>query len=290
MTIETPLLTVEQRKRLISREEKKESEIEAYKKRHNDQVVLKKFGNYIESAPDMLLILKHMPPEKIAKKLSPDKIPAMIDLIEDLLAQIDPWPIGVGEDENGVMAFRVFGNSIPKSPDSEPGKCAIYSISRTATREEIELDHRLTNHFSTIRRYVDPCVPDPVCRNPEYIGMWGEKIFRIRKESGKPFSVSENAYQDETGVNEGGWILRKPSMVDINQLQWMRWKPTGLLACMELPPLLKEKKIAIAPEFMLSLHHDKKGTTYTLFEKGEKKIITKEEYLEAQKRFKETNH
>ncbi|MCX6669007.1 MAG: hypothetical protein NTV25_04255 [Methanothrix sp.] len=78
MIPETPLLTIEQRKRLITRDEKKESALETYKKRHNDQVVLKKFGDYIESIPDVLLILKHMPPEKIAKKLRLAQVPAML--------------------------------------------------------------------------------------------------------------------------------------------------------------------------------------------------------------------
>jgi hypothetical protein len=266
MTSETPLLTIEQRKRLITRDEKKESELEAYKKRHNDQVVLKKFGDYIESLPDVLLILKHMPPEKIAKKLSPDKIPAMLDLVEDLLARIDPWPIGVSEDEDGVMAFRVFGNAIPSA---DPGKCAIFSISRTATREEIELDRHLTDHFNTIRHYVDPCVPDPVCRDPKYIGIQGEKIFKLREELSRPFSVSENAYLDETGVNESGWVVRKHSMVDINRLQWMRWKPSGLKECMEQLPLLAPKKIPRGPEIMhLHMECNAEGTRYLISEKG----------------------
>jgi hypothetical protein len=269
MIVESHLLTQEQRKRLIMRNEKKESELEAYKKRHNDQVVLKKFGNYIESASDMLLILKHMPPDKIAKKLTSDKIPAMLNLIESLLAQIDPWPIGVHEDENGVMAFRVFGNSIPKSPDSAPGRCAIFSISRTATKEEIELDRHLTEHYNKIRCYIDPCAPDPVCRDPEYIGAQAEKILRIRKESERPFAVSENAYLDETGVNEDGWVIKKPSMIDINQLHWMRWKPLGLKECMEQPPLLEERKIPRGPEIMhMSMPMDKDGVHYSLSEKG----------------------
>ena len=284
MTPETPLLTIEQRKRLITRDEKKESELEAYKKRHNDQVVLKKFGDYIESLPDVLLILKHMPPEKITKKLSPDKIPAMLDLIEDLLAQIDPWPIGVSEDENGVMAFRVLGNAIPSA---DPGKCAIFSIARSATPEEIDLDWHLTEHFNKIRCFVDPCVPDPVCRDPKYIGMQGEKIFKLRKELGGPFSVSNNAYLDETGVSKDGWIITKHSMVDINQLQWMRWKPIGLKECMEKPPLLAPKKIPRGPEIMrLRMECNAEGTRYLISEKGgEERSVTKEEFLEAHRKF-----
>jgi len=283
MTPETPLLTTEQRKRLISRDEKKESELEAYKKRHNDQVVLKKFGDYIESIPDVLLILKHMPPEKIAKKVAPGQLPALLNLVEALLAQIDPWPIGVHETEDGLMAFRVFGNAIPSS---EPGKCAIYSISRTATQEEIELNHHLAAFFNNIRCYVDPCTPDPVCRDPDYIGVQGEKIFRIRKELGKPFSVSEDAYLDETGVSEEGWILRKHTILDIDQLQRMRWKPRGLKECMEQPPLLAPRKIPRGPELSrLSIHATDDGIRYSLSENGgEARPITKEEFLEANKK------
>jgi hypothetical protein len=287
MIAETPLLTTEQRKRLITREEKKESELEAYKKRHNDQVVLKKFGDYIDSAPDMLLILKHIPPEKIAKKLRPDQIPAMLDLVESLLERIDPWPIGVSEGENGVMAFRVFGNSIPKSPSKEPGKCAVFSISHTATYEEAELDHHLTDYFNLIRRYVDPCVPDPNCRDPEYIGTLGERIFEIKKESGVPFNVSQNAYLDETGVSEAGWVLKKHSMVNIDQLQWMRWKPDGLKECMDQPPLLAPKKIPRGPEIMhLRMECNTEGTRYLISENGgEERSITEKEFLEANKKF-----
>jgi hypothetical protein len=287
MIVETPLLTQEQRKRLITRDEKKESELEAYKKRHNDQVVLKKFGNYIDSTPDMLLILKHMPPDKIAKKLGPDKITTMLALVEALLAQIDPWPIGVQEDGDGVMAFRVFGNSVPKNPDREPGKCAIFSISRTATQEEIELDHHITDHFNTIRRYIDPCIPDPVCRDPEYIGTLGEEIFRIRRKLGGPFAVSENTYLDDTGVNEDGWVMRKHSMVDIDRLQWMRWKPDGLKECMETPPILAPKKIPVGRNLLhLSMHIDRDGPHYLLSENGgEERPITEEEYWEVEKKF-----
>lgn len=291
MINETPLLTAEQRKRLITREEKKASELEAYKKRHNDQVVLKKFGDYIDSAPDILLILKYMPPEKIAKKLRPDQIPAMLDLVEELLARIDPWPIGVSEDESEARAFRIFGNSIPKNPDRVPGKCAIFSISRTATCEEAELDHCLTDHFNAIRCYVDPCSVDPVCRDPEYIGMLGEQIFKIRKELGIPFSVSQNAYLDETGVSETGWILRKPSMVNIDQLQWMRWKPEGLKECIEQPPILASKKIPRGKELMhLRIRSGEDGIQYLISEEGGKeRSITLDEYLKAHKKLENIN-
>lgn len=240
MSLETPLLTTEQRKRLITRDEMKATELDAYKKRRNDQIVLKKFVDYFNSIPDVLLILKTMPRAKIAAKLERDPIPLVLDLVESLLTWTDPWPIGEHE-EGDLMAFRVYGNSIPDSPESEPGKCTIDSISRTASEEEINLNRRLKDHFNKIRYFTDPCIPDPVCHDPGYIGMQREKAVEIVKgitrKSDETFHVNCSAYLD-SWVGKDGWVERKPSLVDIETLKFMRWKPRGLKNCMEHPPLL----------------------------------------------------
>lgn len=191
------------------------------------------------------LLVNNIPEDSIKENLSNEALSSLMNLLEKLLQIKDHWPIGVSEDENEVMAFRVLGNSIPKNPDRIPGKCAIFSISRTAKKEEIEFDCRLTAHFNKIKSYIDPCTPDPVCRDPDYIGAIGERIFEKREELGHPFHVSENAYFDETGVSEKGWVLRKPSMVDIDQLKWMRWMPRGLKECIKDPPLFKSRKLPI---------------------------------------------
>ena len=99
--------------------------------------------------------------------------------------------------------------------------------------------------------------------------------------------MSENAYLDETEVSEYGWVVRKPSMVDINQLKWMRWKPRGLKSCMELPPLLGEKKIPRGPEIMHSrMECNANGIRYLISENGgEERAATEEEFLEANEKY-----
>jgi hypothetical protein len=239
MTTETPLLTTEQRKRLITRDEKKESELEAYKKRHNDQVVLKKFGDFLDSIPDVLLILEHMPPEKIAKKLRLEHLSSILDLVETLLQRIDPWPVGE-HDKGNLWVFKTYGN---KFQDSEPGKCGIQTMSRTASREDIEIHERLKSHVDELRHYIDPCIPDPICRDPEYagslLGKTRASLKELQTKVGGPWSMSGHNYLD-AWVGKEGWVERRPSQVNIEQLKSMRWKPEGLKNCPELPspPLL----------------------------------------------------
>lgn len=131
---------------------------------------------------------------------------------------------------------------------------------------------------------MDPCIPDSVCRNPEYGRLQMDKL---RQTTQRPFNMSFNAYLDETGVSESGWVLREPTMIDIGQLQWMRWKPRGLKECMEQPPLLEEKKIPRGPELIRStIQSNEEGTRYLISEKGgEERSVTLEEFLKINEKF-----
>jgi hypothetical protein len=239
-----------------------------------------------ETLSDLRLIFEKYPEELIREYISNNTVNSATFTLERILQILDPWPIGEHE-EGEVRAFRSWGSVIPAC---KPGECTIHSISRSTTEEEIVFHKRLEEHFEKIRFYVDPCIPDPVCRDPEYIRIQDEKAFQLAKDitnkTGKPLSVSMEAYIDDVGTDKEGWVIRSPTLIKIEQLQKMRWKPRGLVTCMDLPPLLRERKTLTTPGFMLTQHHDKDGTTYTLLEKGEKKILTEEEYLEAQKRFK----
>ena len=157
------LLTEIQKNRLTARNEKKENELEAYKKRHNDQVVLDKFGEYIESIPDVLLILKHMPVDKIATKLRSEHIPLILDLVEALLSKIDPWAVS----EDTKSAFKTVGVS---DPDDPPGKCRVLMFSRPANPEEIAICDRLKDHYKNLQHYFDPYSVDPIYRDLDDFG------------------------------------------------------------------------------------------------------------------------
>jgi hypothetical protein len=183
--------------------------------------------------------------EKLIEKRSPSQaIPAMLDLIESILLQLDPWPIGEHE-EGGSWAFKIYGNTASECPTIEPGKCIIFSISRNASDDEIELHRRLKDHFNLVRRFVDPCIPDPVCRDPKYIEEQRNKALEITKEISKnlaTFGVHCNTYLDEF-IGKNGWMEPKHSMVGIDELKSIRWMPRGLKGCMEQPPLLEPRKI-----------------------------------------------
>jgi hypothetical protein len=200
-----------------------------------------------ETINDIRLILENYPEERIKEHVSNATVYAVAAILEKVLQILDPWPIGEHE-EGDLRVFRTWGNTIPESPDSEPGKCAIHSVSRIASDEEIELYQRLKDHFNKIRYFVDPCIPDPVCRDPNYIGLKDESALRIAKEisqkTGK-YNVSCNTYLDEWVEKEGkdSWIERKPSLVNIETLKFMRWKPRGLKECMEQPPLFAPKTV-----------------------------------------------
>jgi len=198
-----------------------------------------------EALSDVRLILENYPEDLIKEHISENTVYSATATLERILQIIDPWPIGKHED-GGVSAFRSWGSVIPAS---EPGECTINSISRGVTEEEIVLHNRLVEHFERTRFYVDPCIPDPVCRDPEYTRIQDEKAFKIARDitdrTGNPLSVSLNAYTDETGINAEGWVLRAPIVIPIEKLKVMRWKPRGLKECMKQPPLLKEKRIPV---------------------------------------------
>jgi len=245
---------------------------------------LKTKSNQIDQVlQEINLLIKNVSDEVIKENISNKSVSSLIEILEKILQVFDPWPIGVDEKDDGVLAFRIYGTSL----STDPGKCGIFSKSRTALQEEIELDYLLTNHFSKIRRYVDPCIPDPVCHSPDYILKASEKIFQIKQELGEPYIEGSAAYTDETGVSEDGWILRERVKIDEKQLQWMRWKPHNLKECMEQPPLLAPRKIPRGPELMhMSMHMGKDGIHYFLSEKGgAEQEITEKEFLEANKKY-----
>jgi hypothetical protein len=198
-----------------------------------------------EALSDVRLILENYPEDLIKEHISENTVYSAATALERILQILDPWPIGEHED-GGLSAFRSWGSVIPAS---KPGECTIDSISRGVTEEEKVLYKRIAEHFERIRFYVDPCIPDPVCRDPEYIGIENDKAFKIAKDimnrTGTSLSVSFNAYTDETGISTKGWILRAPVVIPIEKLKAMRWKPRGLKECMKQPPLLKEKRIPI---------------------------------------------
>ncbi|OPY50755.1 MAG: hypothetical protein A4E48_01753 [Methanosaeta sp. PtaU1.Bin060] len=244
----------------------------------------KKLIELKQNLEDINLILNFFPQEELHEVIDFEHLSKSLDVTEALLQITDPWPVGA--HENGTdSAFRVWGVVIPTSA---PGKCTIDSVSRTAMKEEIDLHKRLLDHFTKIRFYVDPCIPDPVCRDVEYNKAQMDKLMQMRQTAQNPFHLSFNGYNDETGVNESGRILRDPTTIDIKQLQWMRWKPEGLKECLEEPPLFKEKKIPRGPEiFHMSIHSDKDGTHYFLSEKGgAERETTETEFLEANKKYR----
>jgi hypothetical protein len=258
--------------------------LDARQKRNLNYRLKTRCSQIDQALQEIRLLIETVPEDSIKESVSNKTLNTLMAIFENILQVLDPWPIGVNEDESGVMASKVFGNAIPSA---DPGKCTIDSISRTATQEEIEFDHRLTDHFNKIRQYVDPCTPDPICRNPEYVKTIHERILKTRNKFDGPFLLSESAYLDETGVSETGWVLRKPSMVDINQLQWMRWKPRELKECMEQPPLLEEKKIPTGPEIMHTrMECNAEGTRYLVSEKGgAERSVTLEEFLKIHEKY-----
>lgn len=270
--------------KLIRREE-----IDLPNRKANEYNIRHHILRYFNDMEEILWILDTLPQKQVDRLLKDGKaLNLTMKLTEKLIEKIDPWPIG--EDENyGAMAFRVYGNVILSS---EPGKCTIDSISRTVSEEEIKLNKRLVAHLDKIRYRVDPCIPDPVCRDPVYIGLQDERAMEIAKEIAKktnnPFSVSIDAYLDEIGVNEEGWVLSEPTTIDIDNLRWMRWKPRGLKECMEQPPLLTPKRLARGREIKkLTVHSDEWGMRYLVSDMGgDARPITLEEYLEEHKKMK----
>jgi hypothetical protein len=231
---------------------------------------------------DIRLILEKYPEDLVKDHISNTTVNLAAAALERVLHILDPWPIG--EYEDGEMrAFRVWGSIIPSS---QPGKCTIDSASRTALENEINLSNRLKEHLDKVRFYVDPCTPDPICHNPVYTELQREELLKIAKKYSKPLSASFDAYLDETGVSESGWVLREPTIVEVSKLQKMRWKPRGLKSCMRLPPLVKEKKILSEKGLIrLTARGNKEGTSYFIsINEGEDRLITRNEFMEASKK------
>lgn len=199
----------------------------------------RKLKDRLDELGDANYLIGELPPTSVRETVAENHLMEALDLVEKLLELLDPWP--VAEHENGGRwAFKTYGS---KFPDYEPGKCGIQTMSRTASNEEIELHQRLKNHLNKLQHYVDPCIPDPICRGPEYAREMFEKTKDILKEHqikmGGSWSVSLDNYNDEW-LGKDNWVERKPSLVDIETLNFMRWKPKGIKNCMELPspPLL----------------------------------------------------
>jgi len=224
-----PLLTDVQRTRLITRDEKKADELEAYKKRHNDQVVLDKLGDFIDSISDVLLILEHMPPEKIAKKLRPAQVPAMLELVETLLQRIDPWP--VAEYDGELCAFKTVAERLKNNPD----ECYIKTTSWPANNEEIAINQRLKEHLIALQHYIDPYLVDPVCREPgESVPPEEEMIKTIRE--GTRSTITSYGYlrlnQEKNGYEQ--------ITVKGNELKFKRWNPKDLPVKYDVPEQREE--------------------------------------------------
>jgi hypothetical protein len=186
---------------------------------------------------ELELLIKNVPDDVLKEVVSNETFISLKVILEKLLQIRTPWPVGLDKNDN-LQIFRVFGNAIPSA---DPGKCSIFSISREAIQEEIELDFHLTELYDMLRYYVDPCILDPICRTPETLMEEDKRVLEPIRGLDTSFTVSHNAYLDETGVDEHLWVVRKPSMVNIENLSWMRWKPRDLKECLEQPPLLKEK-------------------------------------------------
>ena len=185
-----------------------------------------------ETLSDLRLIFEKYPEELIREHISNNTISSATTTLERILQVLDPWAIGEHE-EGKPRAFRVWGSTIP---DCEPGKCTLKSASRSVSEEEIRLNMLLKEHFNKIRFYVDPCIPDPICRDTDYIKKQMDQLLKSAKETG--MSLSFEGYFDETGFTEHLWLTRAPSMIEVNQLHWMRWKPREIKECMKQPSLL----------------------------------------------------
>ena len=208
---------------------------------------LKTRGSEIGKAlQELELLINNVPEEALMEAVSNETFFSLKAILEKLLQIRAPWPVGVDEKGEGVRGFKVYGKAIPST--STPKECTISSISREATYEEVELDYHLTELHNNLRQYVDPCTPDPASyalSEDPYQALKSLGVYKFREALNENLSINIANYEDEVGVDEHLWVVRKPSMVDIAQLSWMRWKPRDLKECLELPPLLKEKNFTV---------------------------------------------
>jgi len=204
-------------------------------------------------------------------------------------AYASPWcsPRPIGKLEGGEeRAFRVVGSVVP---GSKPGECTIQSISRSAFNEEILFHTALKEELNKLRYFIDPCVPDPVCRNPEYVQLLEDRasvLLHEHEKNGIPYNLSFDMYIDEIIDEESGRFLRHLVAVQTGALKNMRWKPRDLKICTELPPILEEKKIPHSSEMHnLRFWVDTEGEHYSRTIEGKEYPLTVDEFLEYRNQF-----
>ena len=129
----------------------------------------RKLKSWLKEIPDMILILKGLPPRVIENADLLDDLPAMANFMDTLLEKTDPLP--VAEHESGEV--RVFQNALQKM-DEHPNldgwenngyiekvngkKYMIRTASWTATPVEAHRCEILKSHIKNVQKYVDPSV------------------------------------------------------------------------------------------------------------------------------------
>jgi hypothetical protein len=124
---------------------------------------------WLKEIPDMIQILKGLPPRVIENADLQDDLPVVANFMDTLLERIDPLP--VAEHESGEM--RVFQNALQKM-DRHPNlegwensgyieivsgkKYMIRTASWTATPGEIRRCDILKKHIEKVQKHVDPSV------------------------------------------------------------------------------------------------------------------------------------
>lgn len=226
------MLTKLERNRIIHRESLTTAE-----KKNLTFRLRKKLIELKQTFEDINNILNFFPHEELHAILDFEHLSKSLDVTESLFKIVDPLPVGWHEAGERRI-FRVWGTKTPNAP---AGKCLVVSSSYTATQEEIASHERLKDYLSKIRKHIDPCFPDSVCRDYEYTGACLTEIQQRPHQN--PYSWSFDSHADEIGISENGVILRESMLIDIKQLPQIRVKPRGLSECLELPPILEEKKV-----------------------------------------------
>jgi hypothetical protein len=263
------MLTKLERERILHRED-----LTVPERKNLNFRIRKKLIELKQNLEDINLILTYLPQEELQEILAYDHLYKALDITDSLARIIDPWP--VGEHENsGQYAFKTYGTAFP---DCEPGKCGIQTVSRLALEEDEKMYQRLKDHLTRLQHCIDTCVPDPICRDPRYAKELYEKL--VLTTTNAEFSN----YLDEYLVEGSSWIHHKPSVVDIEQLGRMRWKPRGLKECTEpsILPLLAPKTFKTVQEIAHArIESNAEGTHFLVSEKGgEKRAVSREDGLE----------
>ena len=70
---------------------------------------LKTKSNQIDQVlQEINLLIKNVSDESIKESISNKTISSLIEILEKILLVLDPWPIGVDEKGEGVLAFRIY--------------------------------------------------------------------------------------------------------------------------------------------------------------------------------------